>query len=258
MTDQIRVRARPGHETRIARHQPAHARSDLVELSGAERHARKIITTAAHPARSAGAPAARLTDRHPSRILRERSQGPSQWPRNRTSPSRSSPRCSSKARALAARRGTSISALLADELRRLVAEDRTYEGARQESPGADENGARSWAAAAWKTGTRSMTEVVFVDTNILVYAYDQTAGEKHIRRNPRAGAAVGRTGWARFRAGPPGVLRNGDAEAEGALAPMHGGRSRPTRRGFNTRRRRKPSCAPATSPNRRGCRSGMR
>ena len=26
-----------------------------------------------------------------------------------------------------------------------------------------------------------MTEVVFVDTNILVYAHDSTAGEKHIR-----------------------------------------------------------------------------
>jgi hypothetical protein len=36
-----------------------------------------------------------------------------------------------QARALAARRGTSISALLADELRRLVTEDRTYERARR-------------------------------------------------------------------------------------------------------------------------------
>jgi hypothetical protein len=36
-----------------------------------------------------------------------------------------------KARALAARRGTSISALLAEELRRLVAEDRSYEAARK-------------------------------------------------------------------------------------------------------------------------------
>lgn len=36
-----------------------------------------------------------------------------------------------KARAIAARRGTSISALLADELRRLVAEDRTYEKAHK-------------------------------------------------------------------------------------------------------------------------------
>ena len=36
-----------------------------------------------------------------------------------------------QARALAARRGTSISALLAEELRRLVATDRTYEKARK-------------------------------------------------------------------------------------------------------------------------------
>jgi hypothetical protein len=36
-----------------------------------------------------------------------------------------------QARALAARRGTSISALLAEELRRLVATDRTYERARK-------------------------------------------------------------------------------------------------------------------------------
>lgn len=36
-----------------------------------------------------------------------------------------------QARAIAARRGLSISALLADELRRLVAEDRAYETARR-------------------------------------------------------------------------------------------------------------------------------
>ncbi|MFC4309248.1 CopG family transcriptional regulator [Steroidobacter flavus] len=36
-----------------------------------------------------------------------------------------------QARAIAARRGTSISGLLADELRRLVAADRTYEKARK-------------------------------------------------------------------------------------------------------------------------------
>lgn len=36
-----------------------------------------------------------------------------------------------QARAIAARRGQSISALLADELRRLVAEDRTYGIARR-------------------------------------------------------------------------------------------------------------------------------
>ena len=38
-----------------------------------------------------------------------------------------------QARAIAARRGTSISALLADELRRLVAADRTYESARRKA-----------------------------------------------------------------------------------------------------------------------------
>jgi hypothetical protein len=38
-----------------------------------------------------------------------------------------------QARAVAARRGQSISALLADELRRLVAEDRTYESARRKA-----------------------------------------------------------------------------------------------------------------------------
>ena len=38
-----------------------------------------------------------------------------------------------QARAIAARRGTSISALLADELRRLVSADRTYESARRKA-----------------------------------------------------------------------------------------------------------------------------
>jgi hypothetical protein len=38
-----------------------------------------------------------------------------------------------QARAIAARRGQSVSALLADELRRLVAEDRTYESARRKA-----------------------------------------------------------------------------------------------------------------------------
>jgi hypothetical protein len=52
-----------------------------------------------------------------------------------------------QARALAARRGTSISALLADELRRLVAADRTYESARRKAlammrTGIDLGGAR--------------------------------------------------------------------------------------------------------------------
>jgi len=36
-----------------------------------------------------------------------------------------------QARAIAARRGRSVSALLADELRELVGEDRAYEAARQ-------------------------------------------------------------------------------------------------------------------------------
>jgi hypothetical protein len=36
-----------------------------------------------------------------------------------------------KARAIAARRGRSVSALLADELRELVSEDRSYETARR-------------------------------------------------------------------------------------------------------------------------------
>jgi hypothetical protein len=38
-----------------------------------------------------------------------------------------------QARAVAARRGLSVSALLADELRRLVAEDRSYEAARRKA-----------------------------------------------------------------------------------------------------------------------------
>lgn len=36
-----------------------------------------------------------------------------------------------RARAIAARRGRSVSALLADELRELIGEDRAYEAARQ-------------------------------------------------------------------------------------------------------------------------------
>lgn len=52
-----------------------------------------------------------------------------------------------QARAIAARRGQSISALLADELRRLIAADRTYESARRKAKalmraGLDLGGAR--------------------------------------------------------------------------------------------------------------------
>ncbi len=61
-----------------------------------------------------------------------------------------------------------------------------------------------------------MTDVVFVDTNILIYAYDPKAGEKRVSGSPRTGTAVGGTDGARFRAGPPGILCNGDSEAEDA------------------------------------------
>ena len=40
-----------------------------------------------------------------------------------------------QARAIAARRGTSVSALLADELRDLIAEDRAYQAAHQNAKG---------------------------------------------------------------------------------------------------------------------------
>lgn len=52
-----------------------------------------------------------------------------------------------QARAIAARRGRSVSALLADELRELIGEDRAYEAARQSAKamlktGLDLQGAR--------------------------------------------------------------------------------------------------------------------
>jgi hypothetical protein len=52
-----------------------------------------------------------------------------------------------QARAIAARRGRSVSALLADELRELIGEDRAYEAARQSAKsmlqsGFDLHGAR--------------------------------------------------------------------------------------------------------------------
>ncbi len=83
VTDQIRVRRPARHETRIARHQPAHAERDVVELSRTEtawtqgyhhcglRRSRGVNITSNRQRQLTG-----TGDDKPSRILRETHPGP--------------------------------------------------------------------------------------------------------------------------------------------------------------------------------------
>ena len=85
-----------------------------------------------------------------------------------------------KAKVLAARRSTSVSRLVADEIDRLVREDEAYEQARVEALG-ELDPRRTWeAGATCRHAVMCMTaEHTFVDTNVLLHAHDRSAGHKH-------------------------------------------------------------------------------
>ena len=87
-----------------------------------------------------------------------------------------------KAKVVAARRSTSVSRLVTDEIDRLVREDEAYEQARIEALGG------GWSPApdlgkpvdtGRHAGTCMTAEHTFVDTNVLLYAHDRSAGRKH-------------------------------------------------------------------------------
>ena len=85
-----------------------------------------------------------------------------------------------EARVLAAMEGSSISALLAARLEQAVRERKGYNQARRSAlarlrTGFDLNGRHP------AREMNSMSDKCFVDTNILVYAHDRSAGVKHQR-----------------------------------------------------------------------------
>jgi len=88
-----------------------------------------------------------------------------------------------EARILAARRGTSVSQLLARMLRETVERESGYDAARERSLARCTREQISVRAARRPgPGTTCMSgNRQFVDTNILVYAHDVTAGDKHSR-----------------------------------------------------------------------------
>lgn len=80
-----------------------------------------------------------------------------------------------QAKVLAARRGTSVSAMVAAELERLVADDDRYEDAHRRAQ-------RALAGAMPRGGDgglRPLTVLVFVDTNVLAYAHDSSDPRRH-------------------------------------------------------------------------------
>ena len=85
-----------------------------------------------------------------------------------------------EARVIAAEEGRSISALLADRLEAIVRERKAFDKARRRAlarlrKGSTSNGPRPDLV------TNSMSDKYFVDTNILMYAHDNSAGPKHER-----------------------------------------------------------------------------
>jgi len=83
-----------------------------------------------------------------------------------------------KARVLAASRNRSVSALLREELSRLVAKDEAYEAAKRAALKRLERAHTS--AVGPSLPEPSFTIVpAFVDANILIYAEDLDAGSKH-------------------------------------------------------------------------------
>ena len=83
-----------------------------------------------------------------------------------------------KAKILAARRETSISGLLAEQIELLVGEDEAYER-RSGRPLHCSIRAFIWAARSAEAGTTGMSDKTFVDTNVLIYAHDVDAKAKH-------------------------------------------------------------------------------
>jgi hypothetical protein len=85
-----------------------------------------------------------------------------------------------EARVVAAEEGRSISALLTDRLEAMVRDRKAFDKARRAR-------SRGSARVATSNGrhpnpaTRSMSDKYFVDTNILMYAHDTSAGAKHER-----------------------------------------------------------------------------
>lgn len=85
------------------------------------------------------------------------------------------------ARVLAARRKTSVSGLLRDELRHLVERAEAFEQARRgAAPSPISKWGSTWADARLPA-TNSMSVDTFFDTNVLIYAHDLDAGTKQRR-----------------------------------------------------------------------------
>ena len=85
-----------------------------------------------------------------------------------------------KARVLAARRSSSVSRLLSEEISRLVDEDDRYQRVLRRTPSPCSLRASGSVVVCFPLEATFMTgDVAFVDTNVLVYAYDTEAGRKH-------------------------------------------------------------------------------
>jgi len=83
-----------------------------------------------------------------------------------------------KTKMLTARRETSISGLLAQEIEALVSEGEAYERAQRQAIALLERGFH-WEEPFTSPEKKSMSGKTFVDTNVLIYAYDIDANEKH-------------------------------------------------------------------------------
>ena len=85
-----------------------------------------------------------------------------------------------EARVMAAEEGRSISALLTDRLEAMVRERKAFDKARRRALAGSEKASTS-SGRRPSHATNSMSDRYFVDTNILMYAHDKAAGEKHER-----------------------------------------------------------------------------
>ena len=85
-----------------------------------------------------------------------------------------------EARVVAAEEGRSISALLTDRLEAIVRERKAFDKARRRALAACVRASTS-SGRLPSPATNSMSDRYFVDTNILMYAHDTSAGEKHER-----------------------------------------------------------------------------
>ena len=83
-----------------------------------------------------------------------------------------------KAKIVAARRDTSISGLVTQQLEILVGEEEAYERAERQAVALLDEGFHL-AAACLSAGKNCMNGRTFVDTNILIYAHDLDAKSKH-------------------------------------------------------------------------------